>query len=70
MGFPAGELKAIETDDKHPGRPATVRTRLLGLYGVDSPYRPCAASSRARRPPEPGTTAGFARRCRWHRYGR
>jgi type VI secretion system protein ImpH len=37
MGFPAGELKAIETDDKHPGRPATVRTRLLGLYGVDSP---------------------------------
>ncbi|MGN8277909.1 type VI secretion system baseplate subunit TssG [Pseudomonas sp. SMN5] len=37
MGFPAGELKAIETDDHHPGRPATVRTRLLGLYGVDSP---------------------------------
>jgi type VI secretion system protein ImpH len=37
MSFPAGELKAIETDDKHPGRPATVRTRLLGLYGVDSP---------------------------------
>ncbi|MBT2339763.1 MULTISPECIES: type VI secretion system baseplate subunit TssG [Pseudomonas] len=37
MGFPAGELKAIETDDRHPERPATVRTRLLGLYGVDSP---------------------------------
>jgi type VI secretion system protein ImpH len=37
MGFPAGELKAIETDDKHPWRPPTVRTRLLGLYGVDSP---------------------------------
>ncbi|MFK0088042.1 type VI secretion system baseplate subunit TssG [Pseudomonas sp. NPDC090755] len=33
MGFPAGELKAIEMD----GQPATVRTRLLGLYGVDSP---------------------------------
>lgn len=37
MGFPAGELKAIETDEHHPDRPATVRTRLLGLYGVDSP---------------------------------
>lgn len=37
MGFPAGELKAIEALDAHPGRPATVRTRLLGLYGVDSP---------------------------------
>ncbi|MBJ2228481.1 type VI secretion system baseplate subunit TssG [Pseudomonas simiae] len=37
MGFPASELKAIETDDAHPERPATVRTRLLGLYGVDSP---------------------------------
>lgn len=37
MGFPASELKAIETCDEHPLRPATVRTRLLGLYGVDSP---------------------------------
>ncbi|MCY1426044.1 type VI secretion protein [compost metagenome] len=37
MGFPAGELKAIEYDEEHPERPATVRTRLLGLYGVDSP---------------------------------
>ncbi|RFD25972.1 type VI secretion protein [Pseudomonas sp. GL93] len=37
MGFPAGELRAIETDEYHPERPATVRTRLLGLYGVDSP---------------------------------
>ncbi|MBD8099470.1 type VI secretion system baseplate subunit TssG [Pseudomonas fluorescens] len=37
MGFPASELKAIETDDAHPERPATIRTRLLGLYGVDSP---------------------------------
>lgn len=37
MGFPAGELKAIETFDAYPERPATVRTRLLGLYGVDSP---------------------------------
>ncbi len=37
MGFPAGELKAIETDAEQPLRPATVRTRLLGLYGVDSP---------------------------------
>ncbi|MDF3934175.1 type VI secretion system baseplate subunit TssG [Pseudomonas citronellolis] len=37
MGFPAGEFKAIEFDEEHPQRPATVRTRLLGLYGVDSP---------------------------------
>lgn len=37
MGFPAGELKAIEIDEHRPERPATVRTRLLGLYGVDSP---------------------------------
>jgi type VI secretion system protein ImpH len=37
MGFPASELKAIEIDEHHPQRPATVRTRLLGLYGVDSP---------------------------------
>lgn len=37
MGFPASELKAIEFDEIHPQRPATVRTRFLGLYGVDSP---------------------------------
>ncbi|SEN26674.1 type VI secretion system protein ImpH [Pseudomonas sp. ok272] len=37
MGFPASELRAIETDEAYPDRPATVRTRLLGLYGVDSP---------------------------------
>src|SRR5690606_22102112 len=37
MGFPAGELKAIEFDEEHLERPPTVRTRLLGLYGVDSP---------------------------------
>lgn len=37
MGFPAGELKAIEIDEARPTAPATVRTRLLGLYGVDSP---------------------------------
>ncbi|WP_095163063.1 type VI secretion system baseplate subunit TssG [Pseudomonas sp. Irchel 3F5] len=37
MGFPASELKAIETDEAFAHRPATVRTRLLGLYGVDSP---------------------------------
>lgn len=37
MGFPAGELRAIEIDPDDPQRPATVRTRVLGLYGVDSP---------------------------------
>lgn len=37
MGFPVSELRAIEFDPLHPQRPPTVRTRLLGLYGVDSP---------------------------------
>ncbi len=37
MGFPAGELRAIEIDADDPQRLAKVRTRVLGLYGVDSP---------------------------------
>ncbi|MCO6060489.1 type VI secretion system baseplate subunit TssG [Pseudomonas sp. MOB-449] len=37
MGFPAGELKSIDVDEADPQQLATVRTRLLGLYGVDSP---------------------------------
>jgi len=37
MGFPAGELRAIEHDEHNPERPATVRTRVFGLYGIDSP---------------------------------
>ena len=37
MGFPASELKALEWPTTDEGLPATVRTRLLGLYGVDSP---------------------------------
>jgi type VI secretion system protein ImpH len=37
MGFPASELKAIEANEDDPVRPATVRTRVFGLYGVDSP---------------------------------
>ncbi|SDK52092.1 Type VI secretion, VasB, ImpH, VC_A0111 [Pseudomonas delhiensis] len=37
MGFPAGELKAIEYDEEHPERPPTVRTRLLGLIGLGIP---------------------------------
>lgn len=37
MGFPASELKALEWSCVHQALPATVRTRLLGLYGVDSP---------------------------------
>jgi type VI secretion system protein ImpH len=36
MGFPAAELKVIEVN-ADPEQCATVRTRLLGLYGVDSP---------------------------------
>lgn len=37
MGFPVAELRAIEIDPDQPQAPATVRTRLLGLYGVGSP---------------------------------
>ncbi len=37
MGFPGAELKAIEYDALHPRHPPTVRTWLLGLYGVESP---------------------------------
>lgn len=36
MGFPASELRAVETDEDHPDRPPTVRTTFLGMYGVDS----------------------------------
>lgn len=37
MGFPASELRAVETDEEHPELPPTVRTTFLGMYGVDSP---------------------------------
>ena len=37
MGFPVSELKAVESDPNHPGKPPTVRTTFMGLYGVDSP---------------------------------
>ncbi|WP_268797260.1 type VI secretion system baseplate subunit TssG [Pseudomonas huanghezhanensis] len=37
MGFPAGEFKSIDLGEVHSMHPPTVRTRLLGLYGVDSP---------------------------------
>lgn len=37
MGFPASELRAVETDEDHPELPPTVRTTFLGMYGVDSP---------------------------------
>lgn len=37
MGFPSGELKAVETDPEQPNKPPTVRTTFMGLYGVDSP---------------------------------
>jgi type VI secretion system protein ImpH len=36
MSFPASELKHIEKSP-YINRPTTVRTRFLGLYGVDSP---------------------------------
>lgn len=35
MGFPVSELKAVETDEDHPGLSPTVRTTFLGMYGVD-----------------------------------
>jgi type VI secretion system protein ImpH len=37
MGFPASELKGLEWPSDDQALPATVRTRVLGLYGVDSP---------------------------------
>ena len=37
MGFPASELRAVETDEDHPELPSSVRTTFLGMYGVDSP---------------------------------
>jgi len=37
MGFPASELRAVETDEDFPEQPPTVRTTFLGMYGVDSP---------------------------------
>lgn len=37
MGFPAGELRALEVDADHPDAPPVLRTAFLGLYGVDSP---------------------------------
>lgn len=39
MSFPAGELKCIEREP-YLNRPTTVRTRFLGLYGVDSVLPP------------------------------
>jgi type VI secretion system protein ImpH len=40
MGFPASELKGLEWPSQNSALPATVRTRVLGLYGVDSPLPP------------------------------
>ncbi|MDK9605816.1 type VI secretion system baseplate subunit TssG [Lelliottia wanjuensis] len=37
MGFPASELRTVETDEEYPELPPTVRTTFLGMYGVDSP---------------------------------
>ncbi|EPN9381587.1 type VI secretion system baseplate subunit TssG [Cronobacter malonaticus] len=37
MGFPASEIKAVETDEDNPDAPPSVRTTFMGLYGVDSP---------------------------------
>lgn len=36
LGFPAGEVAAVEFDDAHPDAPPTVRTTFMGLYGVDA----------------------------------
>lgn len=37
MGFPAGELKAVEYDEDDDSRPPVIRTTFMGMYGVDSP---------------------------------
>ncbi|MGV3345350.1 type VI secretion system baseplate subunit TssG [Enterobacteriaceae bacterium LUAb1] len=49
MGFPASELKAVETDKDYPERPPAVRTTFLGLYGVDSPLPTACLDDIARR---------------------
>lgn len=36
LGFPTGEVAAVEFDDEWPDRPPTVRTTFMGLYGVDA----------------------------------
>ncbi|WP_415859380.1 type VI secretion system baseplate subunit TssG [Burkholderia sp. BCC1977] len=36
LGFPAGEVAAVEIDDEHLDAPPTVRTTFMGLYGVDA----------------------------------
>ncbi|MFP3501394.1 type VI secretion system baseplate subunit TssG [Burkholderia sp. SIMBA_062] len=36
LGFPAGEMAAVEFDDEQPDAPPTVRTTFMGLYGVDA----------------------------------
>ena len=48
MGFPAGEIAAVEFDDEQrsalsngwPDSPPTVRTTFMGLYGVDAVMPP------------------------------
>lgn len=37
MGFPAGELKAVEYDEDDDSKPPVIRTTFMGMYGVDSP---------------------------------
>ncbi|MFC0401909.1 type VI secretion system baseplate subunit TssG [Paraburkholderia rhizosphaerae] len=36
LGFPAGEIAAVEFDDEDGRAPPTVRTTFMGLYGVDA----------------------------------
>ncbi|WP_233881440.1 type VI secretion system baseplate subunit TssG [Paraburkholderia flagellata] len=40
MGFPAGEIAAVEFDEDRPDAPPTVRTTFMGLYGVDAAMPP------------------------------
>jgi type VI secretion system protein ImpH len=40
IGFPAGEIAAVEFDDERPDAPPTVRTTFMGLYGVDAAMPP------------------------------
>ncbi|CAB3749510.1 type VI secretion system baseplate subunit TssG [Paraburkholderia humisilvae] len=36
LGFPAGEVAAVEFDDADHRAPPTIRTTFMGLYGVDA----------------------------------
>ncbi|MBD8451535.1 type VI secretion system baseplate subunit TssG [Serratia rubidaea] len=59
MGFPASELRAVETDEDHSELPPSVRTTFLGMYGVDSPLPTAYLDDIAQRREGSEATAAF-----------